>query len=67
MPAAHTVPKLQFFQWVRERLAPLPPRCREGVNSPYLPTCLFQAQVFISGGPNQSTPYGELSVLTYAG
>jgi hypothetical protein len=31
---------------------PPPPRCRKGVNSPYLPTCPFQAL----GGSIQSTP-----------
>ena len=51
------------YDWVRGRTEPPPPRCREGVNSPYLPTCLFQA----SGDSAQSTPCGELSVLTYAG
>nr|VFK25258.1 MAG: hypothetical protein BECKLPF1236B_GA0070989_14691 [Candidatus Kentron sp. LPFa] len=49
--------------WVRERLAPLPPRCREGVDSPHLPTCPFRA----SGDSARSTPFGELCVLIYAG
>nr|VFK63304.1 MAG: hypothetical protein BECKTC1821F_GA0114240_10913 [Candidatus Kentron sp. TC] len=42
---------------------PPPPRCREGVDSPYLPTCPFRA----SGDSARSTPFGELCVLTYAG
>nr|VFK17516.1 MAG: hypothetical protein BECKLFY1418C_GA0070996_103233 [Candidatus Kentron sp. LFY] len=28
-------------QWVRERFKPLPPRCRDGVDSPYLPAYVF--------------------------
>jgi hypothetical protein len=30
-------------EWVRGRLSPPPPRCRDGVNSPYLPACGFPA------------------------
>jgi hypothetical protein len=30
-------------KWVRERAIPLPPRSRDGVDSPYLPASLFQA------------------------
>src|SRR5206468_736325 len=35
-----------------EALRPLPPRCRDGVNSPYLPACVFLAP----GDPCGSAP-----------
>ena len=54
---------VEAWHWVRKRLAPLPPRCREGVDSPHLPTCPFRA----SGDFARSTPFGELCVLIYAG
>ena len=41
-------------KWVRERVIPLPPRCREGVNSPYLPACPFRAP----GDPIAIAPTG---------
>ena len=44
-------------------VTPPPPRCRKGVDSPHLPRCPFRAL----GGSIQSSPEGELSVLTYAG
>ncbi len=39
----------------RAEAEPPPPRCRKGVNSPYLPACPFQAP----GDPAESTPVGE--------
>ena len=44
------------IEWVRERVIPLPPRCRDGVNSPYLPPCIFLA----AGDPNDQC-LGEAS------
>nr|VFK25035.1 MAG: hypothetical protein BECKLPF1236B_GA0070989_14502 [Candidatus Kentron sp. LPFa] len=37
--------------WARQRPTPLPPRCREGVDSPHLPTRPFRAQVLFLAGP----------------
>ncbi len=41
-----SVPSVLFLnnfsnEWVREWLSPPPPRCRDGVNSPYLPVSVF--------------------------
>jgi hypothetical protein len=40
---ADAEPAAGLIDWVRERVIPLPPRCRNGVNSPYLPASPFQA------------------------
>ena len=54
--------EIESFLVGKGEVKPLPPRCREGVNSSHLPTCLFQA----SGDSAQSTSFEEFSVLTYA-
>ena len=40
-------------------LPPLPPRCRNGVNSPYFPVCVFHA----SGDPRQRSKPGSKAPL----
>nr|VFK25262.1 MAG: hypothetical protein BECKLFY1418C_GA0070996_12303 [Candidatus Kentron sp. LFY] len=46
---------LRERQWVRGRQKPPPPRCRNGVNSPYLPAYVF----LVPGDSRVIAPPGE--------
>nr|VFK23867.1 MAG: hypothetical protein BECKLPF1236C_GA0070990_1000818 [Candidatus Kentron sp. LPFa] len=46
---------------------PLPPRCREGVDSPHLPTRPFRVQVLFLAAPFKVPLSRGASVLTYTG
>src|SRR6266481_10085461 len=43
MAAKYYSGKDYCHKWVREGFIPFPPRCRKGVDSPYLPACPFRA------------------------